>query len=42
MSFLVRKLDDTVKRERAARAKTDLRNGELKNEVANLRLKCAR
>jgi hypothetical protein len=37
-----RRLEDTLQRERSQRGGTDLRHGELRSEVASLRLKCAR
>ncbi len=37
-----RRLEDALQRERSQRGGTDLRHGELRSEVASLRLKCAR
>merc|ERR1712106_1222588 len=37
-----RRMEELIGRERSNRSNFDLKNGELKNEVANLKLKCAR
>ena len=37
-----RRLEESAAREKSQRAVLDLRTGELKTEVANLKLKCAR